>query len=446
MTRTFDVVVLGTGAAATSVAYPCREAGWSVAIVDSRPFGGTCALRGCDPKKVLVGVADVLDWVRRMQGKGVDALGAHIDWPALMRFKRTFTDPVPAEREKAFAEAGMASFRGKAYFQDPRTVCVGDDILQARYFAIATGAAPAAMHIPGEELLITSERFLGLDELPRRILFAGGGYIAFEFAHIAVRAGAEVTILHRGKRPLELFDPDLVERLVKRTRALGIDVRLECAVEALERAESGTLRVRTSKGEFTTDLAVHAAGRSPEIQDLKLEAAGVEFERRGVKVNEYLQSVSNPAVYAAGDCAASGPNLTPVVSYEGAIVARNLLEGNRHKPNYTGVASTVYSIPPLATVGLQEEAARRQGLRFQAHAGDSSRWYSSRRVAEEYSGFKVLVEEGTDRILGAHILGQHADDIINLFALAIRGGLKASDLRDTLFAYPTHESDVKYML
>src|SRR5205085_4317089 len=129
--------------------------------------------------------------------------------------------------------------------------------------------------------------------------------------------------------------------------------------------------------------AVHAAGRLPDIEDLNLQAAGVEFERRGVRVNEFLQSVSNPAVYAAGDCAASGPALTPVAGYEGGLVARNLLEGNRYQPSYVGVASVVYTVPPLATVGLQEEAARRQGLRFQVHAGDSSGWYSSRRVAEE---------------------------------------------------------------
>jgi glutathione reductase (NADPH) len=204
--------------------------------------------------------------------------------------------------------------------------------------------------------------------------------------------------------------------------------------------------VVTPKGAFATDMAVHAAGRLPEIEDLNLQAAGVEFERRGVKVNEFLQSVSNPAVYAAGDCAASGPALTPVAGYEGGLVARNLLEGNRYTPDYTGVASVVYSIPELATVGLQEDAARRQGLRFQVHAGDMSGWYSSRRIAEETSAFKVLVEEGTDRILGAHILGQHADDMINLFALAIRAGLKAAHLRETIFAYPTHGSDVKYML
>lgn len=164
---------------------------------------------------------------------------------------------------------------------------------------------------------------------------------------------------------------------------------------------------------YTTDadMIVHGAGRVPEIDDLDLGAAGVQREKtRGVKVNEYLQSVSNPAVYAAGDAAASGGlPLTPVATYEGEIVATNLLEGNHVKPNYPGVPSVVFTIPSLASVGLQEEAARKQGLHFRINKASTAAWYSSKRVGEKYSGFKVLIEEDTDRVLGAHIFGPHAE-------------------------------------
>jgi glutathione reductase (NADPH) len=446
MAQSFDLVVIGTGGAAATVAFECRAAGWTVAIVDSRPFGGTCALRGCDPKKVLVGAGEVVDWVRRMAGKGMDAPDIRIAWPDLMRFKRTFTDPVPQAREKAFAEAGIVALHGRARFTGPAAVRVADQTLEARHVVIAAGARPAPLHIPGEELLITSDEFLDLDELPRRIAFVGGGYIAFEFAHLASRAGAQVTILHRGARPLELFDPDLVDRLVARTRRLGVDVRLGAPVRAVEDVD-GVLRVHAGEGVVAAELVVHAAGRTPNIADLDLPAAGVESEPRGVKVNEFLQSVSNPAVYAAGDCAASGgPPLTPVAGYEARIVATNLLEGNRVKPSYAGVASIVFTVPPLGTVGLREDAARSQGLHFQVHHADTAEWYSSRRVAEECSGYKVLIEDETERILGAHILGNHAEDVTNVFALAIRAGLRASQLKDTLFGYPTHESDIQYML
>ncbi len=195
------------------------------------------------------------------------------------------------------------------------------------------------------------------------------------------------------------------------------------------------------------DLVVHAAGRVPEIDDLDLEVAGIAREKDGVSVNEYLQSVTNPVVYAAGDAVASGGfPLTPVAGMQGGIVAKNLLEGNRHTPSYTGIPSVVFTTPPLARVGLLEETARAQGLRFTTHHEDTSSWYSSRRVALPHTGYKVLVEEDTDRILGAHLLGLHAEEAINLFALAIRAGLRATDLKQMVYAYPTSASDVSSMV
>ncbi len=394
MTTPVDVIVLGTGSAAQSVAYPCREAGLRVAVVDDHPFGGTCQLRGCDPKKVLVSVSDLVDWSRRMQGQGVSAPGLSLSWPDLIRY--------------------------------------------------------ADLGIVGEELLTTSTQFLELEELPRRVVFAGGGYIAFEFAHIAARAGAQVQVLHRGSRALEKFDPDLVSMLVQASRELGIEVHVNRAVTAIERQGDHLLvhaRAGAQEHAVEADLVVHAAGRTPEIDKLDLAAAGVIHGKEGVLVNEYLQSVSNEAVYAAGDAAASGGfPLTPVAGMQGGIVARNLLEGNRHTPNYSGIPSVVFTTPPLARVGLLEEAARAQGLRFTTHHEDTSGWQSSRRVALRHTGFKTLVEEGTDRILGAHLLGPHAEEVINLFALAIRAGLRAGDLKHMVYTYPTSASDVGYMV
>jgi glutathione reductase (NADPH) len=291
---------------------------------------------------------------------------------------------------------------------------------------------------------------LELNELPRRILFIGGGYIAFEFAHVAALAGSQVTVLHRGSRPLSLFDPDLVDQLVERTRELGIDVHLGTEAIGIEK-NSAQLSVRAlasgETGTFPADMVVHAAGRVPEIHDLNLDAAGIEWEKRGVRVNEFLQSVSIPAVYAAGDAAASGgPPLAPVASYEGLIVAANLLKGNDQRPNYLGIPSVVFTIPPLAAVGFSERGAREQDLKFRVTKEMTSTWYSSRRVAETHSGYKVLVEHGMDRILGAHVLGSEAGEVINLFALAVRSGMRATDLKHMLFAYPTSGSNLTRML
>jgi len=450
MIRKFDVIAIGTGSAASGVTSRCRAAGWEVAIVDSRPFGGTCALRGCDQKKVLVGAAEAVDWARRMKGRGIHAAELQIDWPELIRFKRSFTEPVTKRREDDFAKAGIVAFHGRARFAGPTTVQVGEETLEGRYVVIATGEAPADLGIPGAEHLTTSDQFLELNELPRRILFIGGGYIAFEFAHVAALAGSQVTVLHRGPRPLALFDPDLVDQLVERTRELGIDLHLETEATEIEKSSAQLIVRALASGEthtFQADMVVHSAGRVPEIGDLNLDAAGIEWEKRGVRVNDFLQSVSIPAVYAAGDAAASGGlPLAPVASYEGLVVAANLLKGNHQRPNYLGIPSVVFTIPPLAAVGLSERGAREQNLKFRVKKEMTSTWYSSRRVAETYSGYKVLIEEGTDHILGAHILGSQASEVINLFALAIRSGMRATDLEHMLFAYPTSSSNMARML
>jgi len=450
MAQSFDLIVVGTGTSASTVASACRSKGWEVAIIDSRPFGGTCALRGCDPKKVLVGAAEAIDWNRRLKGKEILRGDSSVDWPALMRFKRTFTDPVPEAREKSFSKQGIKTFHGRARFTGPLKLQVGSENIEGRHVLIAVGSKPKHLGIPGERHLTTSEQFLNLDALPPRVLFIGAGYISMEFTHVAVRAGAKVTVLHRGEHILPGFDADLTTPLAERTRSLGVDLHLQTNVEAVGKSGGGLKVMATQKGKklsFETDLVVHGAGRVPEIEDLNLKAAGVEAGAKGVAVNEYLQSVSHPNVYAAGDVAASGGlALTPVAGYEGRIVAENLLEGNHAKPAYHGIPTVAFTTPPVASVGLSEKAARERGLKFKVNHSDTSGWYSSRRIAETCSGFKVLIEEESGFILGAHLLGPHTEEIINLFALAIRQGISAADLKQTLFAYPTHASDVQYML
>lgn len=454
MKKTFDLIVIGTGAAAAGVASRCRRAGWSVAIIDSLPYGGTCAVRGCDPKKVLVGATEALDWVRRLKDKGVMADGAKINWSDLMRFKHTFTDPVPESNEKWFAGAGIEMYHDHTHFIGPTTLQVGDNVLEGKYVHIATGAKPVDLNIPGQGYVITSTEFLELEELPSRVVFIGGGFISFEFAHISARAGAQqVMLLHRSAQPLKGFDPDLVAMLIEQTRKLGVDVQLEAQVCGVERVDDGfTVQASTPGGKrsFEADLVVHGAGRVPDLDNLGLEEANVEYDRRGVKVNEFLQSISNSAIYAAGDCASTeGPPLTPVGAYEGGTVAANLLEGNHSKvvyPSIPTIPSAVFTVPPLATVGLQEAKAREQGLKFKTHFETTGSWYSSRRIGEEYSAYKVLVEEGSGRILGAHLLGSHAEELINLFTMAMKGSMSAKDIKQIIFAYPTYASDMGYMI
>lgn len=452
MEQAFDLVVIGTGVAASTVAQRCRAAGWTVAIIDEQPYGGTCALRGCDPKKLLRRGPEILDAARLMDGKGVVPEGLRLDWPALVAHKRAFTDPIPSQRERGFAESGIATFHGTARFVDGHTLMLGpgEERLRGRHLVIASGARPRPLDIPGEPLVTTSSEFMELDALPRRILFIGGGYISFEFAHMAARAGASVTLLNRGDRVLEGFDPDLVERLVERSTRVGIALHRRAEVEAIEQAGEALealAKIESEPQRFEADLVVHGAGRVPAVEALDLEKGGIEAGKRGVEVNEYLQSVSNPAVYAAGDAAAGGgPPLTPVANLEGEVVAENLLQGNCRRPDYSGVPSVVFTIPALARVGLLEEEARDQGLDVACKLTDMSGWYSSRRVGETHAAAKTLVEKGSGRVLGAHLLGPESGETINLFALAIRSGLRASDLKGFVSAYPSAASDIGSLL
>jgi glutathione reductase (NADPH) len=450
MAEPFDLMVIGTGTGGSATAYRCRNAGWRVAVVDELPYGGTCALRGCDPKKVLVGAAELADWNRRMRGRGMTG-DAHLSWPELIRFKRTFTDPVPADREKAFEKAGIATYHGPARFVRPDKLSVDGQVLESRHFVIAAGAKPRRLGVPGEEHLLTSTDFLELDELPARIAFVGAGYISFEFAHVARRAGAQAMIVGRG-RPLRHFDQDLVARLVDHTRSLGVELRLDTEVTAIEKRGGGYHLGVNTQGRTETvkaEVVVHGGGRVPNTEGLDLGAANIATEPDGgVRVNEFLQSVSNPRIYAAGDVAASPGSLplTTVAGYQGTIVASNLLKGNTRTPDYRGIPSVVFTVPPLARVGLTESQAGQRQLDLRVKTEDTSDWYSNRRVAETCAMYKVIVDSKTDRIVGAHLLGPHAEEVINLFGLAIRSGVPATDLRHLLYSYPTSGSDIPYMI
>lgn len=448
MTKQYDLVVVGAGTAAMVAARRMRSAGRTVAVVDFRPFGGTCALRGCDPKKMLIGGTATVDKVRRMQANGV-AGEVQVDWTSLMAFKRSFTDPVPQQQERGYADDGIDTLHGRARFTGPTSLDVDGTLVQAGHVLLATGAEPVKLGIVGEEHLLTSEQFLELASLPRRIVFVGGGYIAAEFSHIAALAGTQVTVLQRGDRMLRAFDAELVDWLMDRFRELGIEVRTSTSVQRIERADDG-FRVTALHDDletvFEADLVVHAGGRAPDFEPLDLSAAGVELENGRLKLNEFLQSTSNSAVYAAGDVAQSGPPLTPVSSHDAKVAVANMLYGNHVRPDYRGVPSVAFTLPPIARVGLSEDAARRQGLKFRVKSRKTSNWFTARQAAESTYGFKTLVEEGTDIVLGAHLVGPRVDEVINIFGLAIRHRLTARDLKETMFAYPTGASDIGYML
>ncbi len=447
--KKYDLIVIGSGSAGSVAAQACRKEGWRVAVVDARPFGGTCALRGCDPKKVLVGAAEIVDASHRMKGKGI-AEDQAIDWQALMTFKKTFTEPVPDGKVRAFKEAGIDVFHGEAAFVSDHTINVSGELLEADKFLIASGAEPAELPFQGAELLKHSDDFLALGELPKRIIFIGGGYISMEFAHIAARAGSEVHLIHRSDQILKGFDADHVQLLMKRSEEVGIQFHLNTDVTSLMNQGD----VYTLKGnqngkeiEWQADIVIHGAGRTPAIRKLNLTEAGILADEKGIQVNEFLQSISNPHVYAAGDVSASGNRpLTPLAGFESNIVAENLLNGNVKKMKHPITPTIVFTLPKLASVGMTEEEAKEKGYEIKVSDLDMKDWYTYRKANEKAASAKLIIDVENDRLLGAHLISMQADELINHFTTAIHFQLPVSELKQVIFGYPTAASDLQYMI
>jgi len=452
----FDLIIVGTGVAGRTAAELSAAAGLSTALVDCREFGGTCALRGCEPKKVLASAAELPLRVAAQAGHGL-AGGARLDWRELIAFKRTFTDSLPGAFEAEFARLGVTALHGVAQFTSTSAIEVAGERHTAEAFLLATGALPVTLGIDGEELLIDSERFMERGRLPKRVVFIGGGFISFELSGIAAAAGAKATIVHRSATPLKEFDPDLVALLVAQYAEQGIDVRLNSSAVCLRRSEStdapaaGNARaayvVELRDGRsIEADLVVHGAGRVPDLAALKLAGAGVAFGPHGVEVDSGMRSVSNPRVWAAGDAAALGPPLTPVGIAQARVAVRNIVASGSATFEPSVIPSAAFSQPPIASVGLSERQATVRGLDVAVKLTDTSGWVSSQRVGLKHAGAKTIVDRRTGRVLGAHIVGHNAEEVINIFALAIAQRATAEELKSLLWAYPTSSSEIVYLL
>lgn len=436
----YDVAIIGSGAAGQTVATACAKAGRRVIVIDRRPFGGTCALRGCIPKKVLHAGAEAVSRSRMLTGRGIDA-PCRIDWRALMAHKRSYTDPVPENTERWMRDIGIETLHATARFVSKDELVADGAKITADDFVIAAGAQPIPLGIEGEQYVSTSEDFLSLEDLPARIAFIGGGYISFEFAGISHQAGAKATILHRSEQVLQGFDPTLADMLAERYGSLGIDVMTKAPVERIERTPGG-LTVITPESRIEVDLVVHGAGRSPDLAGLGLDVAGVEYSHRGVTVDSHLRS-SNRKVWAVGDAAALGIPLTPVAGAEGEVAAANIL-GEDIEFDARATPSVVFSDPPMARVGLG--AADVEGdADYDVRQFDMSGWFTQTRLGNDTGGAVLVIDTRTDTVAGAHLLGFDCDEVINIFTLAVKFGLTVSQLRTVTWSYPTLAYEINYL-
>jgi len=452
----FDLIGIGTGVASIATRKFARE-GHRVAMIDNRPPGGTCALRGCTPKKILAMGAEALDLARRLHGKGVLSEDMGHSWADLRAFMRDYVDPIPGNNKRIYADEGVDFIEGTARFVSPGEIAVKDSrgeerMLTADRFVLATGARPRTLKFPGAEHVLLSDDFFEVEDLPRRIVFLGGGFISMEFAHIASRLGSQCHVVQRRDHILPGFEPFLTEKLLNYSAEKHqINFHLESDIRSIEH-QDGEFRVHLKrKGKDDTlvvaDAVFHGAGRVPNIDALDLKAGEIDFGEHGIAVNEFLRSPSNSRVYAAGDCADTGaPQLTLVASHDGNVVFRNLVEGDVARADYSGAASVVFTLPQLARAGMTEAEARAAGHEIEVREQDTTRWFTNRLLNWEVGGFKVIIDAKTDRLLGAHFLGHKCEEFINVFALAIRHGITREELKKNLWGHPSSGSDMGRIL
>ncbi len=445
----FDVVILGGGNAAMGATVATRAAGLSVAMIESRDLGGTCPNRGCTPKKVLVAAAHALDEIGRASAHRIAVARPQLNWTELIAREKDMIRDIPTRLAGTMSKRGVDVIRGKAAFVGRNAVRVGDRTLEAKHIVIATGSKPRDLPIPGAERMITSDDVLNETTRPGEVVFVGGGVIAMEFAHVYARAGAKVTILEALPRLLGAMDIDAVEQIRHESERLGVRIVTDAAVARIDTA-GRRLRVVFSHGgkeqAIEADRVVNGAGRVADVLSLDLDKGGVAHDRGRIAVDDYLRSTSNPAVFVCGDANPLSPQLSPIATYEGGIVGRNIVDGPKRRPDYSTIPACVYTIPAVASVGLTEAEARKNGARIKVHANDMSQWLSARTYAEPMAWSKIIVDEASDKILGAHMVGHSGEELIHIFALAMKHGITASALSETVFGFPTFSADIKSML
>lgn len=443
--REFDLVVIGGGNTGQAAAHAVARAGRKVALVDRGPVGGLCSLAGCNPKKVFVRATEVLQEVRDAGMHGIQLERVGIDWQRVWERKRSFTEPVPQQTEKALAKSGVELIRGEGRFISAEAIRAGGIEMRAQGFVIATGSHPRRLTFPGAEYLKISDDVLELREPPRRMVMVGAGVVASEFSHVFARLGTRVTVVMRTRRALANFDDDFVAPLIGYSRdKLGIEFLTESDVESVEKTgEELRVQIRTSAGRVTrdADFVLNAAGRVPAIESLALENAGVKVGPKGVVVDSYLRSSTNRRVFAGGDAHGQW-QLSPVATYEGRIVAKNFLEGDVQPADYSAIPHAVFTVPPLAAVGMSEAEAREAGRDVAIKRNEMTGWKVHAIAGSHLAHSKVLLDRSSGHIAGAQLLGDGAPENIHVFALAIRAGINAAQLQDMVYAYPTFASTI----
>jgi glutathione reductase (NADPH) len=434
----FDLFVIGAGSGGVRAARVAAGFGARVAVAENHRVGGTCVIRGCVPKKLLVYASHFREDFEDAAGYGWSAPEAQFSWPKLIANK----DAEIARLEGLYAgvleRAGAKLLRGTARVVGPNAIELDGHRIGAKHILVATGARPWFPHVPGIEHAVSSNEVFEWPDLPRRILVVGGGYIAVEFAGIFNGLGAQVTLSYRGEQLLRGFDDDVRHHLAAEMVKKGVAIRLHSSVERIERQADGALRASFADGHepVAVDAVLHATGRVPNTRDLGLETAGVELGENGEVVVDRYSASTAPGIYAIGDVT-DRINLTPVAIREGHAVALTLFGGQPTPVDHMDVPTAVFSQPPVGTVGMTEAEARHRLGAVDVYLATFRPLKATLSGRDERTLMKLVVDGASKRVVGAHMVGSDAAEIIQGVGIAVKAGLTKAQFDATVGIHPT---------
>lgn len=432
----FDLFVIGAGSGGVRAARVAAGFGARVCVAEERYLGGTCVNVGCVPKKLLVYASHFADEFEDARGFGWSAERPRFDWATLIANKNQEIARLNGVYRRLLEGSGVEVFESRARLVDAVTVAVGDRHFRARSILIATGGRPVVPDLPGAEHVITSNEAFFLQELPARVVIVGGGYIAVEFAGIFAGLGARVHQLYRGSLFLRGFDDDIRTTLAGELPKKGIDLRFQTDVRRVARqGEERVVELGTGET-IACDLVLYATGRAPNTEGLGLADAGVRVDDKGAVVVDGYSRSSIENIFAVGDCT-DRLNLTPVAIREGQAVAETLFGGTPRAADHDGVPTAVFSQPPAATVGLTEAKARATYARVDVYRTTFRPMKHTLTGRNEQTMMKLVVDAESDRVLGAHMVGADAPEIIQGLAIALKCGARKADFDATVGIHPT---------
>jgi len=433
----FDLFTIGAGSGGVAGSRRAASYGARVGICEDSRVGGTCVIRGCVPKKLLVYGAHVADEIEDAKGYGWTIPEAHFDWASLIGAKNKEIDRLNGIYIKMLKDAGVTQFEGRGRLVDAHTVMIGEHAVTAERILISTGSRPVLPPTPGIKHAITSNEALELAELPKRIVVVGGGYIAVEFAGIFNALGSEVTMVIRGQLPLTGFDADVRAHLAEEMGQRGIRIVTGALVDRIEKTDRGLeAHIHQTGAVIDCDQILYAVGRMPNTGDIGLKEVGVETGPLGAVIVDEWSRTSVPNIYAVGDVT-NRLNLTPVAIAEARALAETLFNDNPMIFDAQGVPTAVFSQPPIGTVGLTEEAARKLGKPIDIYRTRFRPMKHTLSGRQERILMKLVVDRESDVVLGCHMVGADSAEIMQGIAIALKCGATKKQFDRTVGIHPS---------